>query len=38
LTVPGSIAFEKGPSDPISQWFPWLSRERLETPKHDKRK
>jgi ligand-binding sensor domain-containing protein/signal transduction histidine kinase len=34
LTVPGSIAFEKGPSDPISQWFRWLSRERFETPKH----
>jgi ligand-binding sensor domain-containing protein/signal transduction histidine kinase len=38
LTVPGSIAFEKGPSDPISQWFRWLSRERLETPKHGKGK
>src|ERR1700722_18288439 len=38
LTVPGSIAFEKGPSDPISQWFRWLSRERFETPKHGKGK
>jgi ligand-binding sensor domain-containing protein/signal transduction histidine kinase len=38
LTVPGSIAFEKSPSDSISQWFRWLSRERLETPKHDKGK
>jgi ligand-binding sensor domain-containing protein/signal transduction histidine kinase len=38
LTVPGSIAFEQGSTDPISQWFRWLSRERLETPKHDKGK
>ncbi len=38
LTVPGSIAFDKGSSDPISQWFRWLNRERLETPKHDKGK
>jgi ligand-binding sensor domain-containing protein/signal transduction histidine kinase len=38
LTVPGSIAFEKDPSDPIWQWFRWLSRERLETPKHGKGK
>jgi signal transduction histidine kinase len=38
LTVPGSIAFEKGQNDPISQWFRWLSREKLETPKHDKGK
>jgi signal transduction histidine kinase len=38
LTVPGSIAFEKGSSDPISQWFRWLSRERLGTPNHRKRK
>ncbi|HTF72016.1 MAG TPA: two-component regulator propeller domain-containing protein, partial [Edaphobacter sp.] len=38
LTVPGSIAFEKGSTGPISKWFRWLSRERLETPKHDKGK
>ena len=38
LTVPGSIAFEKGSNGPISKWFRWLSRERLETPKHDKGK
>jgi signal transduction histidine kinase len=38
LTVPGSIAFEKGSTDTISQWFPWLSRERLETRKHDEGK
>jgi signal transduction histidine kinase len=38
LTVPGSIAFEKGSNDPISRWFRWLSRERLEMPKHDKEK
>jgi signal transduction histidine kinase len=38
LTVPGAIAFEKGSNGPISQWFRWLSRERLETPKHDKGK
>lgn len=38
LTVPGSIAFEKGSNGPISQWFRWLSRERLETPKHDEGK
>jgi signal transduction histidine kinase len=38
LTVPGSIAFEKGSNDAISQWFRWLSRERLETRKHDKAK
>jgi signal transduction histidine kinase len=38
LTVPGSIAFEKDSNDPISRWFRWLSRERLETPKHDKEK
>jgi ligand-binding sensor domain-containing protein len=38
LTVPGSIAFEKGSNDPISRCFRWLSRERLETPKHDKGK
>jgi signal transduction histidine kinase len=38
LTVPGSIAFEKGSNGPVSQWFRWLSRERLETPKHDKGK
>jgi signal transduction histidine kinase len=38
LTVPGSIAFEKGSNDAMSQWFRWLSRERLETRKHDKAK
>jgi ligand-binding sensor domain-containing protein/signal transduction histidine kinase len=38
LTVPGSIAFEKDSNDPISRWFRWLSRERLETPKRDKEK
>jgi signal transduction histidine kinase len=38
LTVPGSIAFEKGSNGPISQWFRWLSRERIEKPKHDKGK
>jgi ligand-binding sensor domain-containing protein len=38
LTVPGSIAFEKGSNDPISRWFRWLSREKLETPKHAKGK
>jgi len=35
LTVPASIAFEKDSNGPISHWFRWLSRERLETPKHD---
>ncbi|WP_260741695.1 sensor histidine kinase [Tunturiibacter lichenicola] len=38
LTVPGSIAFEKDSNGSISQWFRWLRRERLETPKHDKGK
>jgi len=38
VTVPGSIAFEKDSNDPISRWFRWLSRERLEMPKHDKEK
>ena len=38
LTVPGTIAFEKAPKGPLSRWFRWLSRERLETPKHDKGK
>jgi signal transduction histidine kinase len=38
LTVPGLIAFEKSSSGPISRWFRWLSRERLETPKHNKEK
>jgi signal transduction histidine kinase/ligand-binding sensor domain-containing protein len=38
LTVPGSIAFEKDSNGPVSQWFRWLSRERLETAKHDKGK
>lgn len=36
LTVPGSIAFEKGSNGPIPRWFHWLSRKRLEMPKHDK--
>jgi ligand-binding sensor domain-containing protein/signal transduction histidine kinase len=38
LTVPGSIAFEKGSTDTISEWFPWLSRERRETRNPDKGK
>jgi ligand-binding sensor domain-containing protein/signal transduction histidine kinase len=38
LTVPGSIAFEKDSNAPISRWFRWLRRERLETPKHHKEK
>jgi ligand-binding sensor domain-containing protein/signal transduction histidine kinase len=38
LTVPGSIAFEKGSNGAVSRWFRWLSRERLERPKHDKGK
>jgi ligand-binding sensor domain-containing protein/signal transduction histidine kinase len=38
LTVPASIAFEKSSNDHISRWFRWLSRERLETPKHDEEK
>ncbi|HEX8895640.1 MAG TPA: two-component regulator propeller domain-containing protein [Terriglobales bacterium] len=38
LTVPGSIAFEKGSNGPIPQWFHWLSRKRPEMPKHDKTK
>jgi ligand-binding sensor domain-containing protein/signal transduction histidine kinase len=38
LTVPGVIAFEKVSNDHISRWFRWFSRERLETPKHDKEK
>lgn len=38
LTVPGSIAFEKGSDGNISRWFRWLSRERLDTPPHDKGK
>src|ERR1700691_6635678 len=38
LTVPGSIAFEKGPSDPVSQWVRWLRRARADTPKHNKGK
>jgi len=38
LTVPGTIAFEKGSNGLISHWFLWLSRERLETSKHDKAK
>jgi ligand-binding sensor domain-containing protein/signal transduction histidine kinase len=38
LTVPGSIAFEKGSNGTISRWFRWLSRERLDTPPHDKGK
>jgi signal transduction histidine kinase len=36
LTVPGSIAFEEVSNGSISKWFRWLSRERLEPPKHDK--
>jgi ligand-binding sensor domain-containing protein len=38
LTVPGSIAFEKGSNGTISRWFRWLSRERFDTPPHDKGK
>jgi ligand-binding sensor domain-containing protein/signal transduction histidine kinase len=38
LTVPASIAFEKGSPDPLTQWFRWLSQERLGTAKHDKGK
>jgi ligand-binding sensor domain-containing protein len=38
LTVPGSIAFEKSSNGHLPQWFSWLRRERLETPKHDKGK
>jgi signal transduction histidine kinase len=38
LTVPGTIAFEKGSSGPIPQWFRWLSRERLKIPKRHKAK
>jgi signal transduction histidine kinase/streptogramin lyase len=36
LTVPGPIAFENDSSGPMSRWFRWLMRERLETPKQDK--
>jgi signal transduction histidine kinase/ligand-binding sensor domain-containing protein len=38
LTVPGTIAFEKGSNGPMSQWFRWLSRDRPRTAKHDKGK
>jgi ligand-binding sensor domain-containing protein/signal transduction histidine kinase len=38
LTVPGTIAFEKDSNGSVAQWFRWLGRERLETPKHDKGK
>jgi signal transduction histidine kinase len=30
LTVPSAIAFENDSRDPISQWLPWLSREKFE--------
>ena len=36
LTVPGTIAFQDESHRPLSQWLPWLSRERLETPADDK--
>lgn len=36
LTVPGAIAFQEEPHRPLSQWLPWLSRERFETPTDDK--
>ena len=38
LTVPGSIAFEKGSNGRIPRWFHGLSRKRPEMPKHDKGK
>ena len=38
LTVPGSIAFDKGSNGAKPKWLRWLSRERLEMPKHDKEK
>jgi signal transduction histidine kinase len=38
LTVPSAIAFESESRGPISQWLPWLSREKFETSPTDKRK
>jgi nitrate/nitrite-specific signal transduction histidine kinase len=38
LTVPGSLAFDKGSNGPISRWFRWVSRESLKAPKHHKEK
>jgi len=38
LTVPGSIAFDKSSNGATPKWLRWLSRERLEMPKHDKEK
>jgi hypothetical protein len=38
LTVPSAIAFESGSRGPISQWLPWLSREKFESSATSKRK
>ena len=38
LTVPGLIAFESGSRSAISQWLPWLSREKFESSTASKRK
>jgi signal transduction histidine kinase len=37
LTVPGSIAFDDS-NGATPKWLRWLSRERLEMPKHDEEK
>lgn len=38
LTVPSAIAFENDSHTTISQWLPWLSREKFETSTTDKKK
>jgi ligand-binding sensor domain-containing protein/signal transduction histidine kinase len=38
LTVPSTIAFESESRGPISQWLPWLSREKFEGSANDKTK
>ena len=38
LTVPSTIAFESESRGPISQWLPWLSREKFESSVNDKTK
>ena len=38
LTVPSAIAFESGSRGPISQWLPWLNREKFESSATGKRK
>jgi len=37
LTVPGAIAFESETYGQISQWLPWLSREKFELSASDKK-